>query len=93
MTNTTNPTAIALIDEMIVDTEAQIKSVESILRGQLVEIKARADEALEYLDNGYGLTNTGIDQRATKVAEYVAQRTALYSNLAALRHTRTAAGG
>lgn len=93
MTANSNPTAIALIAEMIADTESQINNVEGILRIQLTEISHRVAEALDYLDNGYGLTDTGIDQRATKVAQYVAQRTALYSNLASLRHTMKAAGG
>lgn len=88
-----NPTATALIDDMIVEVEAQIELVESILAGELETMMRRTAEARNELKQGLHISETGIDQTAVKIQTAVTKRASLYSNLAALKYTRKAAGG
>lgn len=93
MTATSNPAAIALIDEMIADTERDIKLTESNITSALTSLHSRYTEVAVALEAGNGIYETGVQEAAIKVEKYVAQRTAQYANLSALRYTRKAAGG
>lgn len=93
MTANSNPTAIALIADMISETEAQIKLVESILANELFTMQRRVADAQTELEGGLHISETGIDQTSSKITAAVTKRASLYSNLSALRHTMKAAGG
>lgn len=88
-----NPTAIALITDMIANDERDIRLTEQRLEVQLHELERHIANVRDALEQGLGIDSNWLREKAHKAEESISKRRALYSNKAALAHTLKAAGG
>jgi hypothetical protein len=92
MTVTSNPTAIAMIEEMIESNELTINYTNANLAIQLRELARMTETITEQLEQGYNIDSRWLSEKAAKAEESIAKRRSLYENRATLLHVLKAAG-
>lgn len=93
MTATSNPTAIAMIAEMLDTNASNLTLAEQMLAGELCTLEQRIKTVRESLEQGHHIDTGWLREGAHKAEERISQRKALYAEQASLKHVMKAAGG